>query len=328
MARNPKKKKTVWERRHEIVLSRKDAALNTIKKLEEQGYHISQQYQDYINTIGNKTRYTEKEVAKIRNLTNANVIKSRSFAVIETRMKKPDLDVKLKVPYKQHKKLQENPIDTAIDITQSMLNRIAGRGNTRASGQRFGNATNNLRNQSKTLKKLIADNNIADFDGENLKKLFTPDVLRKIIEELKASNPTLDDEHAANRIITLFMESYPTTTRENEQHYRENAAEAWRRGFNANPKNKKWVDDPDTYGHVAVWYQEFMDTSVWWQRNKDKLQPSEHFMEDFFDIFSLADSSANFKPDELERMLMREALTDPKNQYQGVLRRYRDKIKK
>lgn len=326
MARTPKKKKTLWERRHEIVLSRKESALKTVEKLKEQGYHITEEYQRYISELGNKTRYTEKEVAKIRNLTNANVIKSRSFATITTRMKKPDLAVNLNVPRKQYEKFKTNPIDTSIDITQSMLSRIAGRGNTRASGQRFGLVSKNMLNQSSTLRNLIAQHDIADFDGENLKDYFTPEVIRKIIQELKASNPTLDDEHAAARIINLFLESYPTTTRENEKKYRIYAAEAWNKGFMNNPKNKKYADDTNVYGHIAVWYYEFMSVSVWWERNKDKLQPSEHFKEDFFDIFSLADPSAKFEPSTLERMLMNEASSDPKNQYKSVLRRYRDAI--
>lgn len=327
MARTPKKKKTQWERRHEIVLSRKDAALKTVASLEEQGFHITDDYKKFIESLGNKTRYSEKEVAKIRNLTNANVIKSRSFAKIKTRMKKPDLEVEINVPRRQYERLKKKPIDTSIEITQELINRISAQGNTRAAGQRFGTATKNLIKQSATLRDVITKNKISDFDGENLKSLFTPDVLRNIINELKASNPTLDDEHAATRIINLFLESYPTSTRENEKKYREYATDAWNKGFQNNPKNSKYADDTNKYGHVAVWFYEFMSVSVWWERNKDKLQPSEHFMEDFFDIFSLADPSAKFEATKLEAMLMREAVTDPKHQYIGVLRKYRDSIK-
>lgn len=326
MSRKPTKKKTQWERRHEIVLSRKEAALKTVASLEVQGFHITEGYKEYIESLGNKTRYSEKEVAKIRNLTNANVIKSRSFAKFKTRMKKPDLEVEINVPRRQYERLKKNPVDTSIEITEDLINRISAQGNTRAAGQRFGTATKNLIRQSATLRDIITKNNVSDFDGEKLKTLFTPDVLRNIINELKASNPMLDDEHAAARIITLFLESYPTSTRENEKKYREYAADAWNKGFQNNPKNKKYADNTNIYGHVAVWFYEFISTSVWWERNKDKLQPSEHFKEDFFDIFSLADPSANFEPAKLERMLMNEATTDPKNQYKGVLRRYRDAI--
>lgn len=326
MARKSSKKKTAWERRHEIVLSRKDAALKTVASLEEQGFYITDEYRQYLENLGKKTRYSEKEISTIRNLTHANVIKSRSFAKIKTRMKKPDLDVELNVPRSQYERFKKKPVDTSIEITQGLLDRISARGNTRASGQRFGTATKNLVKQSSTLHDILKKGKTSDFDGEKLKSLFTPDVLRKIINELKQSNPMLDDEHAAARIISLFLESYPTSTRENEKKYREYAADAWNKGFMKNPKNSKYADDTNTYGHVAVWYYEFISTSVWWERNKDKLQPSEHFMEDFFDIFSLADPSANFEPAKLEAMLMREAITDPKHQYKNVLRKYRDVI--
>jgi hypothetical protein len=243
-------------------------------------------------------------------------------------MKKPDLEVEINIPRRQYERLKKKPIDTSIEIAEDLINRISARGNTRAAGQRFGTAVKNLIKQSNTLRDIITKNNVANFDGEKINTLFTPDVLRKITTELKQSNPTLDDEHAAARIINIFVESYPTATKENEKKYREYAADAWNNGFMNNPNNSKYADDTNTYGHVAVWFYEFISTSVWWERNKDKLQPSEHFMEDFFDIFSLADPSANFEPAKLEAMLMREAVTDPKNQYTGVLRKYRNSIKK
>ena len=126
-------KKTLWERRHEIVLSRKEAALKTVASLEEQGFYITDDYKQYIESLGDKTRYSEKEVAKIRNLTNANVIKSRSFAKIKTRMKKPDLEVEINIPRRQYERLKKKPIDTSIEITQELINRISAQGNTRAA---------------------------------------------------------------------------------------------------------------------------------------------------------------------------------------------------
>lgn len=319
---------TVWEQRLEKINRRREAALRTVESLEKQGYFISDSYKEMLTNLGKtKTRYSQKELDTIQNLTNANVIRSRAKKSITSTVKERRAEATLNV---SASKWMQSPAKTAAEAILKTYREALKRAPKYqyASVNGIQNTFNQIDiNAGSRLGVLRRGGKIGEMKKNPTQHLPSKAELERAIKDM-ARKMGRTEEDVATEILQKFLKETPAATAEGYRGFQEEVTESAKEaGIGTMVGNRfatyyKTWEYKATLRRVAEWLYNFFEFSVWWAIYRDKINPSD-FVDYFYEKFLQVDGRAEFDVDDFEKELNK--LSSPKS-YKVAIDRYSNQL--